>query len=214
MANGYEDPIVLHRRHLNTIVKIAVSCSTLKELQSHLFFLVDAAESKFRGIPLERFQRMDERRFSAPFAESFRIRIEKVRTLDDQVLLVIANARQIVETKDQTVWQNFDTIMTHHQERDAETFINKQKFTTQSHTVLLIAWFGLWLPIYIWASTDTLTTLTVFPLLSVLIWSPFLQRFWLGNPYEPGRPFQESNHERFAFIYKRKIAEIFESKAE
>lgn len=214
VMQGYNSPIRAFRNHLSTIIRVGIACNSQEELYPLLSFLIDAADGKYRPEPLDNFERLEERQLAVPFEPEFRNRFANKHTLDSKVRLVLTELNNRIKTSNQRVWDNLDFIAREHQETDAQTFILQQNYTNQSHTLFLVAWFGVWLPIYMWASTDTPTTIAVFPIVCLLLWGVFLQRWWLGSPWHHGRPFPESTHEKWPLIYKKQLADIFKIKEE
>jgi hypothetical protein len=207
---GYPNPIFAFRNHLNAIERIALACSTDKTIAPFLLFLYDACDKKHRAVPLGHLERLRESKYQLQFDDDMYLRLAKKYSWDEKVRVVVSGLNSVINSRNPKVWDDLQYVTQQHQNTDEETTIRDQSYTNQSHVLFLVFWFGGWMIAYMWASTDTKTTIILYPLVSFLLWGVFLQRWWLGSPWNPGRPFVESQHELWTLVYKKRLFAIFD----
>lgn len=197
----YPDPIVSYRSYLQLTTRIAMAAPDRDELCDYLGYMVDAGEA-FRSFPISHFRQLQHRQLP----------IKKVTddllTTQENLMRAFITMGKLLDTSPRA-HDDLNKLIAIHQNMDPATGIRQQNYTAQTQIFFLVVYFGIWLPAYIWASTDSATTIRVFPILCFVIGGPFLQRWWLGDPWDGGRPFKESNHENWPLEFKKKLCFIY-----
>lgn len=85
-------------------------------------------------------------------------------------------------------------------------YISDPPFVTNQNTLLLIAWYSIWLPFTFYARAGRGPTILLYPFVAMILWAPAILRLWLGDAWSPNRPYENANeHETWPEKFKQKI---------
>lgn len=77
----------------------------------------------------------------------------------------------------------------------------------------VVLWFGIWLPITMWARFGVFQTIAFYPVIMFILSAIAIYRAWLGSPWSSMRPIRGGEHESWPDMITGEINGLFDNRA-
>lgn len=204
--SGYTDSIKFYLSYLQLIEKISLLCNAAKLdiVFPALMLMIDFSDNlREEQLPI-----------------SYHVLSPKypsVITLEDEVKrlpfgmgvrYLLSYLRHVLDPLDQAHATLNDLVSVQHS-LETSQFITEPTYLNNQNTLLLFAWYGIWLPISLVITAGPGPTIVLYPILSYVLWGPAILRMWLSSAWSNTRPFEVNNeHEEWPEEFKKSIKNI------
>jgi hypothetical protein len=216
---GYADAIRHYRQYLNTVEKLGLFLSPTMNtrIRDLLVYLVAKGDGIHRPTSLN--SRLPPELVIQPNMSCVQLKLNQLKTKPDDVACAKIAAQELVlevhksnlaATHDEAV-RLLSSIIDKLQDHESRTAIRPPDQINAQNRMLLVLWFGIWLPVRLWIALGFWIPIILYPFFSYFLWGTFIQRIWLDTPWNLSRPFNESEHQYWPMIYKQNIETSFRS---
>lgn len=208
--NGYTDGITFYLSFLQKVERIALTCNEnqLKHILAPLHLLIDMGD-ELRGeqLPIS---------YEALESISTSVANLKLAVRDmgpgESVRYILSYLRHMLDKDDKSL-DTVDELVTVQQSLERGMYITDPPFLNNQNTILLFAWYCVWLPYTFRVLAGRGPTILLYPFVAMILWGPAILRLWLGNAWSPTRPFETNNeHESWPDDFKASVTNIVEKR--
>jgi hypothetical protein len=205
---GFNTEVKIYLSYLQRVERIMMrccqeNCATIFPVLSVLIDQGDFLRGEQLPAYFEQFVAADPTRdiklkiVGQPFGEATRYLVSQLKVMFSSDPVGDSEANQLFE-----IIQGWE----------ARVMIKEPTFMKAQNVVFLVVWFGVWLPVTLWARIGGGPTVFLFAFISYVLWGTAIQRNWMGSAWCPDRPFKGSDHENWPEKFKSSLVSIMKQR--